>query len=232
MSIRNFLEALASGDNIAAKEFLNLAMSEKAVEQLDQRKQEIAQSVFDSGKQTNEQVDLSDFTLEEIEDFMMSEEFEQLDELSKKTLGSYVSKAATNLSQSAWDAAKDTRGSFADPMGPDIAPKDDPFRKMAARKAGLKRVGKRLAKEQFEQLDEISKKTLGNYVKAAANDVAAKAAATRQFSNDAQAAKNREDFTAQRRNNDAADRVFAKSWKRRQNMGKAIDRLTKEDADK
>jgi hypothetical protein len=85
--------------------------------------------------------------------------------------------------------------------------------------------------EEVEQIDEISKKTLGNYVKAAANDVAAKAAATRQFSNDAQAAKKNDDFTAQKRNSDAADRVFAKSWKRRQNMAKAVDRLTKEETE-
>ena len=40
-----------------------------------------------------ESFDLSDLTLEELEDFMMSEEFEQLDEISKKTLRSYVMKA-------------------------------------------------------------------------------------------------------------------------------------------
>jgi len=37
---------------------------------------------------------VEDYSLEEIEDFMMSEEFEQLDELSKATLGSYVKKAS------------------------------------------------------------------------------------------------------------------------------------------
>lgn len=40
-----------------------------------------------------ESFDLSDLTLEELEDFMMSEDFDQLDELDKKTLGSYVKKA-------------------------------------------------------------------------------------------------------------------------------------------
>lgn len=40
-----------------------------------------------------ESLDLSDFTVEELEDFMMSEDFDQLDELDKKTLGSYVKKA-------------------------------------------------------------------------------------------------------------------------------------------
>jgi hypothetical protein len=39
-----------------------------------------------------EELSLEDYSLEEIQDFMMSEDFEQLDELSKKTLGSYVKK--------------------------------------------------------------------------------------------------------------------------------------------
>ena len=40
-----------------------------------------------------EELGLQDLSGEELEDFMMSEEFEQLDELSKATLGSYIKKA-------------------------------------------------------------------------------------------------------------------------------------------
>lgn len=47
-------------------------------------------------KTVKESFDIEDYSVEELEDFMMSEEFEQLDELSKKTLGSYVKKATTN----------------------------------------------------------------------------------------------------------------------------------------
>ena len=44
-------------------------------------------------------IDLEDYSLEEIEQYMMSEEFEQLDEISKNTLKSYVNKATIrNLS--------------------------------------------------------------------------------------------------------------------------------------
>ena len=39
-----------------------------------------------------EEVDLSDFTVEEIEEFMQTEDYEQLDELSRKTLASYIDK--------------------------------------------------------------------------------------------------------------------------------------------
>jgi SHS2 domain-containing protein len=43
-----------------------------------------------------ESFNLEDYSVEELEDFMMSEEFEQLDELSKKTLGSYINKASAS----------------------------------------------------------------------------------------------------------------------------------------
>lgn len=41
----------------------------------------------------DESFDLSDYTVEELEDFMMSEDFEQLDEIGRKTLSSYIGKA-------------------------------------------------------------------------------------------------------------------------------------------
>lgn len=50
-------------------------------------------------KLTKEEFTLEDFSVEELEDFMVSEVFEQLDEISKKALGSYVSKAAKRLTK-------------------------------------------------------------------------------------------------------------------------------------
>lgn len=47
-----------------------------------------------SATSVKEELDLSDFTQEEIIDFMMTEDFAQLDELSKNTLSSYLKKAA------------------------------------------------------------------------------------------------------------------------------------------
>jgi len=51
-------------------------------------------------KMTKEELTLEDYSVEELEDFMMSEDFEQLDELSKKTLGSYVKKASKQYNNS------------------------------------------------------------------------------------------------------------------------------------
>ena len=88
-----------------------------------------------------------------------------------------------------------------------------------------------LKKEEVEQLDELDKKTLGSYIKKATNDVAAKGAATRQFANDSEAARKKEDYQTARKSMEKADKTFAKSWARRQNIGKAVDRLTKEDVE-
>jgi hypothetical protein len=43
-----------------------------------------------------EELDLSNYTIEELEDFMVSEDFDELNELDKKTLVSYIRKAAGN----------------------------------------------------------------------------------------------------------------------------------------
>jgi hypothetical protein len=101
---------------------------------------------------------------------------------------------------------------------------------------GLKAVGqgygKRqqgMAKEEVEQIDELSKKTLGSYIKSASHDVAAKAAATRQHAVDAHRKMADQDFTGGRESMKKSDKSFSDSWKRRQNMAKAVDRLTKED---
>lgn len=47
-----------------------------------------------------EEVELENYSLEELQEFMVSEEFEQLDELSKSTLGSYVNKASKDAVKS------------------------------------------------------------------------------------------------------------------------------------
>ena len=85
--------------------------------------------------------------------------------------------------------------------------------------------------EQVEQLDELSKKTLGSYVKKASHDVAHKGALTRQFANDSAAAKKDSDYFGAKKADDKSNKMFAKSWKRRENMGKAVDRLAKEEVE-
>jgi len=87
-----------------------------------------------------------------------------------------------------------------------------------------------------EQIDELSKKTLGNYVKKASHDIATKAAATGRYAERANAASDRmkksgdySEFTQARKDDQTADKFFKKSWKRRLNVAKAVDKLTKEE---
>jgi hypothetical protein len=96
-------------------------------------------------------------------------------------------------------------------------------------KPETKAVMNRLAKEEVEQIDELSKKTLGNYIKSATHDVAAKGAATRQFAIDSSRQSGEQDYDAARKSMAKSDKTFSKSWKRRDNMAKAVDRLTKEE---
>ena len=58
-----------------------------------------------------ESFDLEDYSVEELEDFMMSEDFEQLDELSRKTLSSYIGKARSSKTQALKDYHKAPEGS-------------------------------------------------------------------------------------------------------------------------
>ena len=85
-----------------------------------------------------------------------------------------------------------------------------------------------MVSEEVEQLDELSKSTLGSYIKKSSHDVAAKGAATRQFANDSETARKKEDYMSARKSMEKADKTFSKSWKRREGMAKAVDRLSKE----
>lgn len=79
-----------------------------------------------------------------------------------------------------------------------------------------------------EQLDELSKKKLGDYVKKASHDVAARSAAVRGFARDADDQRKDKKAMDARRSDARADKMFKKSWNRRQYMAKAVDKLTTE----
>jgi hypothetical protein len=87
------------------------------------------------------------------------------------------------------------------------------------------------------ELDEVSKKTLGSYIKKASHDVATNSAATARYSERANKALDKMktgDYSGdgQRRKDTAvADKAFNKSWKRRQGIAMAADKLTKEEVE-
>jgi hypothetical protein len=129
-----------------------------------------AQAQVKKLKGIKESFDLEDYSVEELEDFMMSEDFEQLDEISKKTLGSYVKKAHDQLMKhTASVNFKSGRGD-SDALSYTHEPRT--ARKTANRTKGVATAIGKLTKEEVEELDEISKATLGSYVKKASVDAA------------------------------------------------------------
>lgn len=127
------------------------------------------------------------------------EEADQIDELSKKTLGSYTYQAASQL------------GSKGITTGLKIAadePTEKNFKKMGNRQKGVATAVKKLTKEESDQIDELSNKTLGSYVKKAADSTRI---------NTRWAAR-----TGDREAEGIVD-------KRRKGINKAVDKLTKEE---
>ncbi len=84
-------------------------------------------------------------------------------------------------------------------------------------------------KEEVENIDEISKSTLGSYIKKASHDVATKSALTRAFKDKSEKEKEKENLVQARKDDEKSNKMFDKSWKRRQGIAKAADRLTKEE---
>jgi hypothetical protein len=89
---------------VAIEEKMIAAMSEAAHEDDDEDEDEDEDDDDeddDEDEDMKESFDLSDYTVEELEDFMVSEDFDQLDEISKKTLTSYVKKASYDAASNA-----------------------------------------------------------------------------------------------------------------------------------
>jgi len=108
---------------------------------------------------------------------MKKEEVEQIDELSKKTLSSYVKKASTDQYLKGQSVQYHTNKANT-AQGADIgftkairkkhmSAADDALRKASNRDTGIGRAVDRLTKEEVEQLDELSPKTLHSYIKKA-----------------------------------------------------------------
>jgi hypothetical protein len=166
---------------------------------------------------------------------LTKEDAEQIDELSKKTLGSYVKKA-----------------SGAEQPKNVMSPKNVPLTKIAAyqgdsetrelgkrfnqatydkaerlrknRSQGITRAADKLAKEEVEVIDELSKKTLGSYVKKATNQ-----AFSRGYSGGAMTVRG--DMNRDSEEEKAGEKNVHKAIKRVSGVTKAVNKLTKEEQD-
>lgn len=98
---------------------------------------------------------------------VVTEEVEQIDELSKGKMKEYVRRAVNDVEDRAYWAGKDS-----DPNNPD-AYADYPNKTQDKRIKGIGAAVKKLAKEEAEQLDELSKNALKSYRHSAMDDLTA-----------------------------------------------------------
>ena len=140
----------------------------------------------------------------------------ELDELNKSTLASYVKKASGNMAGNAAVAAAQASSSMKK-SSPDVK------RNIANRMKGITRAADKLTKEEVE-LDEISKSTLGRYVKAASTDAARKTSEKDSVDRDYPKASFSDRLGHKKQ-------LGKKLNQRRVGISKAVDRLTKEEAE-
>ena len=154
----------------------------------------------------------------------------QIDELSQETLRSYHSKAGSDLQKKKEKLSAGTLTSKDHKKGQDrVKGLNRSAAKMEELQLGLNALEAFMQTEDFDQLDELSKTTLGNYIKSRHHDVAAMGATTRRHAMDSETAKKENNYTQQRKSNALSDKAFAKGWKYRENISRAVDKLTKED---
>ena len=103
---------------------------------------------------------------------------------------------------------------------------DEDMRKDLQKKAGLPQTGKKPTSEEVEQIDELKKSTLGSYVKGAARDMSASRKIATDFEHRAGRAKKSSMKDAAGR---LSDKFNAIARKRNAGIGKAVERLTKEE---
>jgi hypothetical protein len=105
---------------------------------------------------------------------------------------------------------------------------DEDMRKDLQKKMGVPQTGKKPTSEEVEQIDELSKSTLGSYVKGAARDVGASRKLAADFKN--QADKSRKP-AAKAASTRLSDKFYDIAQKRHKGIGKAVERLTKEESE-
>lgn len=148
-----------------------------------------------------------------------NEEVEELDELSKDTLGNYIKKATTGMNGIAVNAHMSGSASSSEQ-------REKHFDKAFKRGKGIAKAVDKLTKEEVEQIDEISKKTLGSYIKKASGDANDNAVrASWETSRIAVGDPNDPG------NHGKANKYIRDLRNRKKGISRATDKLTKEEAE-
>lgn len=144
---------------------------------------------------------------------VVQEEVDQIVELKKSTLGSYIKKASSQAAEAGAAGDELSAGQKAEKNKPEAGSKMYALRRK--REAGVQTAMGKLTKEDVDQIDELNKATLGSYIKKATDDVS-----YHSFSAGSMSEKDPE-----------RSKVDAKAFKRQKGVEKATDRLTKEETE-
>jgi len=223
----------AAGSNTAGKKIVRQGGSLRAeeAEGLDELSKGKMQDYMDKASDarghrnlSTKKVDNRYAGVKKASDKLTKEEVESIDELSKKTMGSYVKKASgaerpknpmnpksvpiTTIA--AYQGDSET-GHFGKRFNQATYDKAERLRKN--RETGIKRAVDKITKEEVEAIDELSKKTMGSYVNKAAFKIGDQG------------------ITAglKIQNNEPADKNFKRMGNRQKGIERAVKKLTKED---
>jgi hypothetical protein len=131
---------------------------------------------------------------------------EQIDEISKATLGRYINKAKDSIDTASYrQGHKEAHGSSSKPLE----------KKLTKRHKGISTAVNKLTKEESEQIDELSKGTMGRYINKAATKMGSQGVtAGLKIAADEKSSKN-----------------FKDMGKREKGIKLAVNKLTKEEQD-
>jgi hypothetical protein len=133
--------------------------------------------------------------------------FEQIDEISKPTLGRYINKAKNSIDLTAWRQGYKEAGAGN--------PSKQLEKKLSKRHKGIETAVNKLTKEDAEQIDELSKGTMGRYINKAATKMGSQGVtAGLKIAADEKSSKN-----------------FKDMGKREKGIKLAVSKLTKEEQD-
>ena len=96
----DLINAIEAGQSMKIHSLFEELVNARLVEAIEQRRAEIADLVFNGPVVEEAQLDeefvqeMSQYDLGDVIEFMLSEDFVSLDELSKTTLGNYIKKAS------------------------------------------------------------------------------------------------------------------------------------------
>lgn len=161
---RDLVNAIQSGKSATIQATFDSLMTEKIQFGIESYRQAVIDNTFNpellESDEDESAVDssidadlqLEDYSLEEIQEFMESEDFETLDELSKSTLASYVNKASQDaayrdrLSANAHKAAQKVKFKTRADKDQMIDRAEKYSQKSDSRKAGIKKAIDKLTK--------------------------------------------------------------------------------------